>query len=177
MMLAILLLITQALFSDLRAPLDTINWRTRRELSWDDFQAVPNPTAPNAALTSTSIKFQYHYDKRSIQFQLQCIFHPGKSWVKIKNPRILAHEQGHFDIAQLYTRKLYKALKSYTFMAETVETDISAIYKQVAAEQASFQERYDRETNYSRNIPVQLDWQEKIDDELKAMAAYSNYPQ
>jgi hypothetical protein len=177
MMLAIFLLITHTMFSDLRPPLDTINWRTRRELSWDDFQGAPNPTAPNAALTSTSIKFQYHYDKRSFLFQLQCIFHPGKSWVKIKNQRILAHEQGHFDIAQLYTRKLYKALKHYTFKPETVEADISAIYKQVAAEQAAYQEQYDQETNYSRNIAVQLDWQDKIDQELDSLAAFSDYPQ
>lgn len=176
MILALILLFSQTFFSDI-LPVESINWRNRRELSWEDFQGAPNPTAPNAALTSTSIKFQYNYDKKSFHYQLQCVFHPDKSWVKIRNTRILAHEQGHFDIAELYTRKLHRALLAYRFNAATIEKDISVIYRQVASEQAAFQEQYDRETNYSRNIPVQLDWQEKIDSTLATMAAYANYPQ
>lgn len=176
MILALMLLFSQTVVPVI-FPVESINWRNRRELSWEDFQGAPNPTAPNAALTSTSIKFQYNYDKKAFHYQLQCVFHPDKSWVKIKNQRILAHEQGHFDIAELYTRKLHRALQAYRFNPATIEKDISGIYRQVAAEQASFQEQYDRETNYSRNIPVQLDWQEKIDSTLRTMTAFSNYPE
>lgn len=156
---------------------ESINWRNRRILSWADFKAAPVQTAPNAALTSTSILINYRYDDESLQFHLNCVFYPHKSWTKVKTSHILAHEQGHFDISQLYTRKLYQELKAYKFREETVDKDIQSIYQRITQEQAAYQQLYDTETNYSRNSAGQANWSQRIEKELKETAAFANYPE
>lgn len=155
---------------------ESINWRTRRELTWTDFRGTPVETAPNAAMTSTSILINFNYDKSGLRYNLSCVFYPGKSWTKVSSRHILGHEQGHFDISELYTRKLHKALQEYKFRENTADADIRAIYGQVAKEQAAFQSLYDQQTNYSRNTPEQSSWQDKIRAELDALKAYALYP-
>jgi hypothetical protein len=177
LLFSFLFLLVQNFSSFTHAEKDSINWRTRRELNWTDFKATPVESAPNAALTSTSILLSYAYDKKSVTFQLKCVFHPEKSWVRVNSPHILAHEQGHFDISQLFTRKLFKSLSEYDFKPGSVDKDVKTIYQQVATEQSAYQELYDQETNYSRNKEVQLSWQEKIETELRAAEKYATYPE
>lgn len=156
---------------------DPVNWRERRQLNWTDFKAAPIETAPNAALTSTSILIGYRYNDHSLDFELNCVFYPHRSWTKVNTKHILNHEQGHFDICQLYTRKLYKELKAYNFKSATAEADIKKVYQRISQEQAAFQQLYDKETNYSRNVEGQTIWIKKIEDELDRLKEYANYPQ
>lgn len=155
---------------------ESINWRQRRQLQWEDFKGQPVASAPNAALTSTSILISFGYDRNALTYNLQCVFYPEKSWTKVKSVRILAHEQGHFDISQLFTRKLHKALSEYRFAESTVDRDVMDIYQNIGAQQAAFQQQYDKETNFSRDASQQLLWQEKIEQELKALSKFAAYP-
>lgn len=156
---------------------ESINWRSRRKLNWTDFKGNPVTTAPNAALTSTSILINFGYDDRSLTYQIKCVFYPQKSWTKVASSHILSHEQGHFDISQLFTRKLHQALSNYTFKAASVDKDIQKIYQQISLDQAAFQQLYDNETNYSRNPAEQKKWQEKIETELAGLEKFASYPQ
>lgn len=176
MLLPFLLLFIQGLFSFPPAEKESINWRTRRTLNWNDFKGQPVESASNAALTSTSILISFNYDQQSLSYNLQCVFYPEKSWTKVKSVRILAHEQGHFDISQLFTRKLHKALSEYRFQEGSVDKDVMEIYQRIGREQAAFQQLYDRETNFSRDAASQLKWQENIDSLLKSLQAYAAYP-
>ena len=90
---------------------------------------------------------------------------------------ILAHEQGHFDISQLFTRKLHKALSEYRFSAGNVDRDVQKIYNKISGDQADFQQLYDNETNYSRDTELQKKWQERIEGELADLVEFSQYPQ
>lgn len=155
---------------------ESINWRKRRLITWADFKGTPLETAPNAAMTSTSILINFNAYKTGFQFNLTCVFYPEKSWTKVSSEHILGHEQGHFDISELFTRKLHKALKEYRFREKTVDVDIKSIYEHIAKEQAAYQSLYDQQTNYSRNPPEQSAWQSKIISELEELSGYSNYP-
>jgi hypothetical protein len=156
---------------------EPINWRIRRTLSWQDFKAAPVTTAPHAALTSTSILINYRFGDKGLDYTIQCVFYPHKSWTKVQSPHILAHEQGHFDISQLFTRKLYKELKNYRYNPRTAEADIKSIYQRITNEQSAYQQLYDKETNFSRNPEGQRRWLERIETELDALKDYANYPQ
>ncbi len=160
-----------------RSEKEAINWRNRRILSWSDFKGAPIESSDNAALTSTSILINYGYDENELSYQLKCIFYPHKSWTKVEKVYILAHEQGHFDISQLYTRKLHKALSEYKFRHATVEKDIQLIYQRITQEQAGYQQLYDKETNHSRHRDKQVLWQQIIEDQLDSLKQYANYPQ
>lgn len=156
---------------------ENINWRSRRTLHWNDFKGNPVAAASNAALTSTSILINFGYDDQSLTYKIQCVFYPQKSWTKVQSNHILAHEQGHFDISQLFTRKLHKALSEYRFRAASVDRDVQKIYQQISQDQAAFQQLYDKETNYSRNLAEQKNWQDKIEKELEELKPYAGYPQ
>ncbi|MBC6490278.1 DUF922 domain-containing protein [Flavihumibacter stibioxidans] len=156
---------------------ENINWRSRRILNWNDFKGNPVAAASNAALTSTSILINFGYDDQSLTYKIQCVFYPQKSWTKVQSNHILAHEQGHFDISQLFTRKLHKALSEYRFRAASVDRDVQKIYQQISQDQAAFQQLYDNETNYSRNLAEQKNWQDKIEKELEELKPYAGYPE
>ncbi len=156
---------------------DAIDWKSRRTLTWSDFKGSPLQSSPNAALTSTSILISYGYDESELTYQLKCVFYPHKSWTKVDKTYILQHEQGHFDISQLFTRRLHKALSEYKFNRGTVEKDIQVIYQRITQDQASFQQLYDKETNHSRHREKQLEWQVKIESLLNETKAFANYPQ
>ncbi|GAO41289.1 DUF922 domain-containing protein [Flavihumibacter petaseus] len=156
---------------------EKINWKERRLLTWTDFKAAPVESAPNAALTSTSILFGYHFGEGGLTYTLQCVFYPHKSWTKVRSERILSHEQGHFDISELFTRKLHQALAAYKPRENSLEPDINAIYQKVAQDQAAYQKQYDTETNYSRDLEGQSRWSQRIRLELEQLQKFAGYPQ
>jgi predicted secreted Zn-dependent protease len=94
----------------------------------------------------------------------------------IKTPYILAHEQAHFDITEIFARKLHKALMEYDFDQSTYKRDINSIYQRVVAEKEAFQAAYDKETDHSRNKRIQYEWLDQIDAILVDTEPYADYP-
>lgn len=152
-----------------------IDWSATRKLTWDDFKATPRAGSTNAALTSSSINMEFGYDDNSIQFSIRCRFDKNRSWVRVRNAAVLAHEQGHFDIAELHARKLNKAFRAYQFNYETVSKDVNGIYDKVMALHQEYQQQYDQGTDYSRNKEKQAAWLKKIAAELKALENFADY--
>ena len=152
-----------------------IDWNAARKLSWEDFKGPVDAESKNAALTSSSINIEFGYDDDGLEYSIKCAFNKQKSWVRIRNNEVLAHEQGHFDLAELHARKLYKAMKAYKFNANTVSKDVNTIYDSLMNAHHEAQNLYDAETDYSRNKVKQEEWQKKIADELKDLQAFANY--
>jgi predicted secreted Zn-dependent protease len=152
-----------------------VDWNHERKLSWNDFKGRPDPQTGNAALTSTSINIDYSYNKREVKYSIRCQFDPTKSWGRVRNNHILAHEQAHFDIAEIHARELYKALKAYRFNASSVNEDIGRIYESVMQMHHAMQSEYDGQTDYSRNSPIQQDWQQRIANALESLKEHANY--
>jgi lipopolysaccharide export LptBFGC system permease protein LptF len=154
-----------------------IPWSASRRLTWSDFTGNPDPHSTNAALTSSNINIEFGYDEKGFQYTIKCSFDKNRSWVRIKNSEVLAHEQGHFDIAEIYARKLNKLMKAYRFNAKTVGTDINQLYENAMKQHRQTQLQYDQETDYSRNKPKQEEWLKKIAGDLKILDEFSNYKQ
>jgi hypothetical protein len=153
-----------------------IDWSAERRLTWDDFKARPDNNSPNAALTGTDIRFDFSYSSdKGFQYHITCRFDKSKSWGRVKTDYILSHEQGHFDIAEIYARKLCKALREYHPDVEKANKEVNKIYERVMNELTETQKQYDHETNFSINKEQQTMWLKKINDELKNLQAYSDY--
>ncbi|MGV3528506.1 MAG: DUF922 domain-containing protein [Flavisolibacter sp.] len=155
---------------------ERIPWLANRKLTWDDFQSTPVAASETVALTSTSLGLNYKVLNNSIQYQVTCYFTKYKSWATMKTDYILAHEQGHFDITELYARKLHQELQAYVYNSRTYKKDISEIYRNVVQEKEALQMAYDRQTDHSRNRRVQAEWQERIDQMLLDSDFYAAYP-
>ena len=154
---------------------DFIQWESTRRLSWSDFKASPPRSASNAALTSSGILMKFRTNGESVDYEISCNFDQNSSWGRVKNDHILSHEQGHFDISEIYARKLNKALKAYRPRENSISRDVNEIYKKVMDELLVMQNKYDEETDYSRNFTQQRNWLVRIDNYLEGLSEYANY--
>jgi len=152
-----------------------IEWSSVKRLTWDDYLANPPSVSDAAAITSTALGVEYHLKNNTLTYTITCRFSKTNSWGKHKTEYILQHEQGHFDITELFARKLAKELKEYKFNVRKYQDDVSKIYKKVMDEKEEYQNKYDKETDFSRNKQRQLEWLEKIQDELDELDEYANY--
>lgn len=150
---------------------ETILWSIDHRLSWADFRAKPNGPARAAAITASGISYQFSTLESNGEFELDytvhTYFYPNKSWYQpeVCDEIILSHEQLHFDISELFARKMRRLLATTRF-TKNVKAEVKSIYRKINKELAEFQNQYDDETNYSRNHEQQLLWNKKIAEAL-----------
>jgi hypothetical protein len=153
-----------------------IPWLDSRRLGWEDFQGEPRSQNEAVASTSTSLGISYQVKNNRLNYQITCNFSKVKSWGLLKTDYILAHEQGHFDITELYARRMHEALSSYKFNKKTFRADVNKIYQEVVKGKEAMQATYDGETDHSRNRRQQMLWLSKIEKMMEETSVYSNYP-
>ena len=168
--LAILLLLV---FS---APLEGDNvkmqWSENRQLTWEDFRGVPDAGDSYVASTNSGISFSFSYKvtngKMTMEYEVLCNFYPELSWYKpnLVTPYILKHEQTHFDISELYARKLRKLMEETSFSNNPKE-EVNEIYQNLESARQQLQIKYDFETDHSKNEPVEIQWRHFVAKELK----------
>ena len=152
-----------------------IEWSPVKRLTWEDYLARPSSSSDAAAITSTALGVEYHLKNNTLSYTITCRFSKTHSWGRHKTEYILQHEQGHFDIAEIYARKLNKALKHYSFNVKTSPKEVPAMYQQIMKEEGQLQNQYDSETDFSRDKPQQAIWLEKIQRELDKLKEYAAY--
>ncbi len=148
-----------------------IEWKESEKLVWENFIGKPDLRSPFAALTHSSVEFSYYVKNENgklfLTTQVNTYFDKEMSWFKSKevNDHILKHEQAHFDISEIHTRKLREAFASYQ-VTKNFEKDLSAIFTKFNYEREKMQKQFDKETNHSRNFDKESQWQEFIAEEL-----------
>jgi hypothetical protein len=153
-----------------------IPWTPTQRLNWEDFQCEPKKGTDAVASTSTSLGIAYQMQNGKLSFHITCNFSKSKSWGLMKTEYILAHEQGHFDITEIFARKLNEALQNYAFNKRSFKQDINDIYQSIVRQKEEYQKMYDDETDHSRDRKIQYEWLEKIQKLLEETDSYSTYP-
>jgi len=153
---------------------DYIPWKSDKKLNWADFR-IESPSHTNdAALTTTFVSFSFSKSGDKIKFDIECKFQKSRSWIRIKTDYILKHEQGHFDIAEIFARKLNKEITLFLAKSKQHE-DLNKIYTRVMNEKRDMQQEYDDETNHSINKRQQAEWDLKIEEMLEELKDYDDY--
>ncbi|MBG47216.1 MAG: DUF922 domain-containing protein [Pseudozobellia sp.] len=151
---------------------EIIPWSADRKLKWSDFRGTYLKTEWAVATTASSISYRFSTQEKEgqwyVNFEVGCEFYPDKSWYKPDqvDSVVLSHEQLHFDISELYARKLRKRL-SETQFTSNIKEEVKTIYQKLLKELYVFQNKYDRETNFSRDGKQQLIWNDMIAKALK----------
>ena len=156
---------------------DLIHWSEDRKLTWSDYLGTAKTGSDVAASTATYLGIEYNFNNKGFGYKITCSFSKNKSWGLHKTDYILAHEQGHFDIAEIFARKLHKEMTEYRFDKDSFKDDLKNIYLKITADKEEMQNTYDRETNHSIIKEKQAEWLKKIDQMLKEYASYANYRQ
>ena len=159
---------------------DTMTWNESRRLTWDDFRANPDPNSDAVALTASGITFGYSVKTsgaRIIDFSttVEAHFYPNKSWY-LENKgdaHILGHEQLHFDITELYTRKFRKQLERLE-VNQNVKAQLKRLHTAINEALHETQKRYDAQSSHSINIEMQKQWEAFIKEELSKLEKYKS---
>jgi len=87
---------------------------------------------------------------------------------------ILAHEQLHFDIHEIFARKFMQyAHEEKVFATEHFSKELKKVFNKTFRELKKMQEAYDRETNHGRNREAQAQWVKKVAKLLVRSEAWS----
>ena len=142
-------------------------WSPEIELKWTDFRGKPNERSIIAATTASGISYTFSALERDgyyeVEYEVNSYFYPDQSWYRPQmcDELVLSHERLHFDITELFARKMRKEMDQTRF-TENVRDEIKEIYTRIIRELAAFQDRYDSETDFSRDKTAQLRWNQEI---------------
>ena len=154
---------------------ELLDWSTTRKLTWNDYKASPDPESDAAASTTSYLGIEYNISSNSFSYKIQSRFSKTRSWGLYKTAYILSHEQGHFDIAEIFARKLNKKMSEYRFNKRNYQQELNKIYQDILDEKEKLQNDYDKETNHSINKEKQAEWLKKIKVLLDQYEDYSEY--
>lgn len=152
--------------------LDLLLWNEYYKLQWDDFQGEPDHGSLGDAGAAVQIKAKPYLIKKEIRYDVEAYFNRRKSWARDTSPSLLAHEQLHFDIAELYARKIRKKVRE---LQKHRVNDIKTYNKAIQAlllESNEIDEQYDLETLHGALSRKQADWSARIKKELASLRSF-----
>lgn len=146
-----------------QAEKDTIYWSPCYKLKWEDFKGSPDTTLQYEALTFSGIECKYTFTDTSFTHNVAAFFIRKQSWKMSWADNIaLKHEQVHFDISEVFARRLKNELAKLKPNRETVKKIVADLVKKIIDEKEDMQNQYDEETNFGRKNSLQQKWQQKI---------------
>src|SRR5579871_6965376 len=92
---------------------ETIAWDSATRLTWADFRGKADNNSSFSASTASGIVYKFSMDGEGYSDSITAVFYPNESWVRIRDDKYLIHEQGHFDITEIFARKLRKRLLEF----------------------------------------------------------------
>lgn len=169
-----------------------ILWQENKKLKIQDFKADNKDTVKVnrqqflGAISAIRIEYSsFQRNKNSVpNFSIKTYFDPNESWMLLKNDYVLQHEQIHFDLTELYARKMRKSVES---LRQKNITNISIYRKKIQhwnamKEKASNQFDADNQDYYIKigqkilfqKNPKQEAWKKKVDRELFQYSLFKN---
>jgi hypothetical protein len=154
------------------------SWSPARKLSWEDYKGNPATIREANVGARTSCRLGIRVDTirtagtAHVVVTNEFICHQSSVRTEQMKPALLAHEQLHFDLCEVYARQLRKELAEAHFTPANVTPVSREIFLRLYKMYRDQQELYDTETNHGLNIQAQDIWKRKIEEALAALAAY-----
>jgi len=147
-----------------------INWSEGYRLDYTDFVGRQTPLKDSASSPDTLavIKCYIKYDLKILSGKQvvhgYAAMDPQLSWMKVKTPEVLKHEQGHFDLAEIYARKLEKTVNDTTIAdLHDYVIFLTNYYKDIMDELKAENDKYDA---WTRNTPGRNFYYKWISEQL-----------
>lgn len=177
--IAALLFLSVFLFSFTTDPAsdskNVIVWNEYRPLTWEDFQGKRTEDAAGDAGTVVQIKAKPYMVKDQVKYDVAALFVKNKSWSDAKTKELLAHEQLHFDIAELYARKIRKVIAELSKAGEEDVKNYNLAIQKLLHESNEIDIQYDLETLHGAMQNKQAEWTKNVKAELKALAQFKKH--
>lgn len=141
-------------------------WSSTRKLTWEDYKGTPSSDKDTNIAATTSCRFGL-VGNTKVEVTNEFICHQSSVRPGQKKPALLAHEQLHFDLCEVYARKLRKELAADASLdPREAFIGIYKLYKET-------QWLYDEETSHGLEPVAQERWKQQIEKGLEEFAAYA----
>lgn len=159
-----------------------IPWRAGRSLVWTDFTGKPpQPDTREAARTTTVLYYAWRcHGEDDFEFGVIAGFVPHDSWVRKGIPtdtlnatRVLHHEQTHFDLAEVYARRMRQRIEAVSHPCARSDAELEGLASALVREETDAQRRYDAETDHSLIAAQQTDWERRVAHDLASLDRYA----
>ncbi|WP_439479140.1 DUF922 domain-containing protein [Chryseobacterium aquaticum] len=156
-----------------------IEWKEDRKLVWSNFKSNKNNQHGKDIVAYTHCGWVYSVVKSSnpkgaAKVNIETIFNEDKSWkddTRITD-YVLNHEQKHFDIAEIYARKIRKEIISKIKTSGNYDRYFQTIYNRILKDYRNFQALYDGVTEHGMNKEKQSEYNAIISNELEQLKDY-----
>lgn len=168
------------------AALRVICWQEGVKLRWKDFEAGPAAAVASlldvrvGACSATEVAVLPYTDARGKgTFLVESFFVKNRSWVRdstsVFNRVALAHEQVHFDINELFARKVRRVVAQYYQAGRYLfGPELSREISRLLNEKTVFNAAFDQEAYRDPTRRVVEKWQVLVGNELAALSAYKS---
>lgn len=176
----ILLLISNSLLAQSNFENDSILlWNSKRKINLKDFTSE-NKTHDYkqavAVIVPSLILFPLEiYENEIYDVKIVAIMYKNKSWYNSIEDYVLLHEQGHFDITEIFARKFRK--KMAEVKVSEIKIDVvflTNLFNSNDIEHWDFQFQYESETQRGTNYKMQQIWNEKIKKMLEELKDFES---
>ena len=155
-------------------------WSLARPLTWADFEGTPPTGGVEGARTVYELSYESRCRGLTFQFQVTAIFLPEQSWVRRRvladrdeSSRVLRHEQTHFDLTEVYARRMRKYFAELYNPCGQPEDQLSTSVDRFVKEEASAQQRYDEETENGLSVNRQRMWDRDVAGMLASLSGFA----
>ena len=159
---------------------NVIVWSKTRKLTWNDFQGnishdktheginVYKENEEDAARSRVAIALYFQCQGSKANHTIRAEFEKNNSWyyAKHKTEAVLSHEQLHFDITELYARKLRTKLSALSNPCD--KAAVGKVYQANEDAFGKFSDQYDIETSHGVNKQKQSEWEIRVQNLLSA---------
>jgi hypothetical protein len=156
-----------------------ITWSGKRRLKWDDFKATARHGSDEdvAAQTYCAVKYKGIYVRLFGQGEIHVsnIFYCDSSWVdsqKKYSLELLEHEQGHFDLCEVYARMFRQKIRENKLSVNN-PSDLDDVFYAIMNQYRKRQDLYDEQTKHGLNRKNQLEWINEINEELNKLSSFT----
>lgn len=156
---------------------DMILWTSHTQITWSDFQGVP-PNEKGLKLAVSSVKIVVegveYYEGETPNYVVMSYFNKKRSWSVTTSEKSLLHERLHFDITEIYSRKIRRTIKNLKDEGEKDENVYKEAYRKLLKDHGEAQDRYDKEVYF--NKVKQQEWVDNFHKELEELKDYEYIP-
>lgn len=154
-----------------------IFWNTRLDFNWNMYTAKAKKTDTGLAYTCVDIQLNCTPVGQQAQANFLVVMVANKSWQKYGTSGSignLIHEKVHFNIAELYARKMRKECHDMQIKGMLTTAAATTIYQALKVSMQAYQLKYEQETQAGKATENQQKWNLSISSQLAELSLYAS---
>ena len=146
-------------------------WSESHKLIWADFESNSLSLKKLKAFTFSTIEIDYDIEDTCLNYKIETLFIPRHSWYKDTSLNLLKLEQGNFDIAEIFARKIRKLLTENILIKKDKKFILQEI-KKILVNKEKYQTLYNNSKKSNFKYKMRKIWENKIANELLALKRF-----